>query len=119
MPFKALLAAAHRAQAMRSIRLGVTGTGPTIDFPAVRAHLEAAIAAMAPHDSEARLSAWGVEIVCGSASLTGRNALRVESRTLSAPHLVLATGSDPAMPPIPGLQNTPFLATKSCSRLTI
>ena len=117
VPSKALLAAAHRAQAMRGTRLGVTGPGPTVDFPAVRAHVEAVIAAIAPHDSEARLSAWGVEIIRGAASLTGRNTLLVGCRTLSAPRLVLATGSDPAVPAIAGLRDTPFLTNETLFEL--
>jgi pyruvate/2-oxoglutarate dehydrogenase complex dihydrolipoamide dehydrogenase (E3) component len=113
VPSKALLAAAHRAQAMRGSRLGVTGPGPTIDFAAVLAHVRAAIAAIARHDSEERFAGWGVEIIRGAASLTGRNTLRVGSRTLSAPRLVLATGSDPAIPAIPGLDDTPFMTNET------
>lgn len=113
VPSKALLAAAHRAQAMRGTALGVTGPGPTVDFAAVRAHVQAAIAAIAPHDSEARFAAWGVEVIRGEAKLTGRNSLAVGSRHLYAPRIVLATGSDPAVPAIPGLADTPFLTNET------
>ena len=113
VPSKALLAAAHRAQAMRGSALGVTGPGPIIDFPTVRAHVQAAITAIAPHDSETRFAAWGVEIIRGEANLTGRNSLLVGSRRLSAPRIVLATGSDPAVPAIPGLADTPFLTNET------
>ena len=113
VPSKALLAAAHRAQAMRGSGLGVTGPGPTIDFAAVRAHVQGAIAAIAPHDSAARFAAWGVEVIAGEASLTGRHSLDVGDRRLSAPRIVLATGSDPAVPAIPGLADTPFLTNET------
>ena len=119
VPSKALLAAAHRAQAMRGNALGVTGPGPIVDFAAVRAHVEGAIAAIAPHDSEARFAAWGVEVIRGEASLTGRNSLLVGSRHLSAPRIVLATGSDPAVPAIPGLADTPFLTNETVFALDI
>jgi len=113
VPSKALLAASHRAQAMRGNALGVTGPGPIVDFAAVRAHVHGAIAAIAPHDSEARFAAWGVEIVRGAANLTGRNSLVVGSRRLAAPRIVLATGSSPALPAIPGLADTPFLTNET------
>ncbi len=113
VPSKALLAAAHRAQAMRGSLLGVTSPGPAIDFAAVRAHVQGAIAAIAPHDSEQRFAAWGVEVIRGTASLAGRNSLLVEGRLLSAPRIVLATGSEPSVPPIPGLAGTPFLTNET------
>ncbi len=113
VPSKALLAASRRAQAMRGRRLGVSGAGPAIDFAAVRAHVAGAIAAIAPHDAVERFAAWGVEVIRGDAVLTGRHAVRVGSRTLSAPRLVLATGSDPAVPPIPGLGKVPFLTNET------
>ena len=109
VPSKALLAASRRVHALRETRLGIAGAAPEIDFAAIRAHVTAAIAAIAPHDSEARFAAWGVEVIRGDATLIGRHAVRVASRTLEAPRIVLATGSDPAVPPIPGLPDIPFL----------
>lgn len=113
VPSKALLAASHRAQAMRGTRLGISGTGPVVDFAAVRAHVNAAIAAIAPHDSVERFEGWGVEVLRGEATLVGRNAVQVATRSLSAPRIVLATGSDPAVPDIPGLRGLPFLTNET------
>ncbi len=113
VPSKALLAAARRAQGMRGSGLGISGAGPEIDFAAVRAHVADAIAAIAPHDSVARFEAWGVEVIRGDAVLTGRRAVRVGGRTLAAPRIVLATGSDPAVPDIPGLRSVPFLTNET------
>ena len=113
VPSKALLAAAHRAHGMRGDALGVSGSGPVVDFAAVRAHVQGAIAAIAPHDSAARFAAWGVDVIRGEASLTGRHSLRVGSLTLAAPRIVLATGSAPAIPTIFGLADTPFLTNET------
>ena len=114
VPSKALLAAAHRAQAMRGSRLGVTAAaGPSVDFAAVRAHVAGAIAAIAPHDSEARFAGWGVDVIRGSACFAGHTSLRVGDRILCAPRIVLATGSDPAVPAIPGLSATPFMTNET------
>ena len=113
VPSKALLAAARRAQAMRGTRLGITGSGPAIDFAAVRAHVAAAIAAIAPHDSVERFEAWGVEVIRGAAVLTGHTTVQVGTRVFVAPRIVLATGSDPAVPAIAGLRDVPFLTNET------
>ncbi len=113
VPSKALLAVARRAQGMRGSGLGISGAGPTVDFAAVRAHVADAITAIAPHDSVARFAGWGVEVIRGDAVLTGRRAVRVGGRTLAAPRIVLATGSDPAVPDIPGLRSVPFLTNET------
>ena len=114
VPSKALLAAARRAQAMRGTAMGVTGCEPVIDFVDVRAHVTAAIATIAPHDSAARFTAWGVEVIRGEARFTGPRSIAVEGRgELLAPRIVLAVGSRPAVPPIPGLADTPYLTNET------
>jgi pyruvate/2-oxoglutarate dehydrogenase complex dihydrolipoamide dehydrogenase (E3) component len=113
VPSKALLAASRRAHLMRGERLGISGSGPVVDFAAVRAHLTAAITAIAPHDSVERFEAWGVEVIRGEAILAGRNAVQVGTRTLRAPRIVLSTGSDPGVPDIPGLQSASFFTNET------
>ena len=50
----------------------------------------------------------GVEIVHGAAKLAANGrAVEIESRVLSADDIIIATGSVPVMPPIPGSQNNP------------
>ncbi len=119
VPSKALLASARRAAAMRGSRLGVTGADPVVDFAAVRGHVAAAIAAIAPHDSEARFAAWGVEVVRGEASFVDRRSITVAGRRLSAPRIVLATGSVPRIPPIPGLAETASLTNETLFGLDV
>ncbi len=115
VPSKALLAAAHRAQAVRdAARLGITASEPEIDFNRVRAHLRGAIAAIAPHDSEERFRAWGVEVIRGEARLLDRTGrVAAAGRVLSAPRIVLAVGSRPAIPELEGLAETPHLTNET------
>ena len=114
VPSKALIAAAARAQAVReAARFGVHAPAPHIDVAGVRGHVRGAIAAIAPHDAAERFEAWGVEVIRGQARFTGRRALEVEGRTLRAPRVVLATGSRPALPPTPGLADTPHLTNET------
>jgi dihydrolipoamide dehydrogenase len=49
----------------------------------------------------------GVEVVKAAATLIGPGAVEVAGRRRSADHVVIATGSVPAMPPIPGAKGNP------------
>jgi len=117
VPSKALIAAARRAHQLRggpgAASMGSTASGVRTDYAGVRAHVQAAIAAIAPHDSEARLRAWGVEVIRGDARFLGPAAITVAGCRLAAPRIVLATGSRPAVPPIEGLDSTPYLTNET------
>jgi pyruvate/2-oxoglutarate dehydrogenase complex dihydrolipoamide dehydrogenase (E3) component len=53
----------------------------------------------------------GLEVVRGRGRLAGPGAVAVGERTYTADHVVVATGSDPAIPPVPGLRELPGLWT--------
>jgi pyruvate/2-oxoglutarate dehydrogenase complex dihydrolipoamide dehydrogenase (E3) component len=110
VPSKALLAASHAAQAARAAwRFGVRLPEPDIDWHAVREHVDAVIAAIAPADSETRFRALGATVMRGEARFVTPNALLVDGRTITASRIVIAAGSSAAVPPIPGLERTAFL----------
>ena len=113
VPSKALIAAAKRAHGMRGAAMGIASAGPAVNFAGVRAHVQAAIAAIAAHDSAERFAAWGVEVIRGEARLTGRREVAVDGRRLTAPRIVMATGSRPAVPGIPGLADVPYLTNET------
>ncbi len=123
VPSKALIAAARRAHLMRGgpacgPTMGIAATGMQVDFASVRAHVQAAIAAIAPHDSEERFRGWAVEVIRGHARFIGRAAVAVDGRCLTAPRIVLAVGSRPAIPAIAGLDRTPYLTNETLFDLT-
>ena len=110
VPSKALLAAAHAAQGVRDAgRYGVRATEPQIDFPAVMAHVRGAIAAIAPHDSQERFEGLRVTVVREHAAFIGERTVESDSVRVVTDKVVVATGSRPATPPVPGLDRTPFL----------
>ena len=120
VPSKALLAAARRAHLLRAGgAMGVTAAGGVaVDYAGVRAHVQGAIDAIAPHDSPERFRAWGVEVLGGEARFTGRWEVEVTQgeaggRTLRAPRIVIAAGSRPAVPDIEGLDRVPFLTNET------
>jgi mercuric reductase len=53
----------------------------------------------------------GVEVLTGDARLAGSHAIVLDGRTLEADRLLIATGSRPAVPAIPGLDHVPYLTS--------
>jgi pyruvate/2-oxoglutarate dehydrogenase complex dihydrolipoamide dehydrogenase (E3) component len=114
VPSKALLAAAEVAAAGRSsARLGVRFASPTIDFAAVMDHVRGVIGTIAHHDSQERFEAWGVEVVRARARFVALDAVEAGGRIIHARRFVIATGSVPVIPPIPGLTDTPYLTNET------
>lgn len=114
VPSKALIAAARRAHLMRTApAVGLPAAEPEIDFARVRAHVRAAIAAIAPHDSVERFQGWGVEVVHGQARFLDGHGVEVGGRRLAAPRIVVAVGSRPAIPGVEGLAQAPYLTNET------
>jgi len=114
VPSKALIAAASRAQAMRDAApYGIAPAEPQVDFAAVMAHVHAAIATIAPHDSQERFEGLGVRVIRESGRFTGRQEVTTDSHRITARRIVIATGSRPTVPPIPGLDTVPCLTNET------
>ena len=114
VPSKALLTAARRAQAAHDgARFGVSLSPPAIDWAGVRAHVDSAIAMIAPHDSQDRFEKMGVAIIRSRARFLDGKTLIAGNRYLTAPRIVIATGAKPAVPPIDGLEDVPYLTNET------
>ena len=119
VPSKALIAAAKRAaEAREELRYGVRLAAPRVEWSGVHAHIRRAIADIEHHDSKETFEAMGVEVLMGHARLAGRHTVEVEGRRLTAPRIVLATGSRPLVPPIEGLDTVPYLTNENLFDLT-
>ena len=120
VPSKALLAAAKHAQSTRdAARFGIAPVDPQVDFAAVMAHVRGAISAIAPHDSEARFTGLGVTVVRAAARFTGPRTLEAKGQRFEARRVVIATGSRPAIPPVPGLDAVPYLTNETLFSNTV
>ncbi|MGB3753151.1 MAG: FAD-dependent oxidoreductase [Parerythrobacter sp.] len=119
VPSKALITAAKRAaEAREERRYGITLAAPQVDWSGVHAHVHRAIADIEHHDSAETFEAMGVEVIKGDATLTGKYTVEVNGRTLSAPRIVLATGSKPFVPPVEGLGDVRYLTNENLFDLT-
>ncbi|MFC4494672.1 dihydrolipoyl dehydrogenase family protein [Streptomyces ovatisporus] len=109
VPSKALLHVAGQVQAARSA--GQYGLHPApggrADLAAAMGHVEQAIAAIEPHDSAESLRPLGVEVLHGNAVFTSERSLRIDggqgSQQVDFRYALIATGSSPALAPVPGL----------------
>lgn len=114
VPSKALLAAAKRAQYVRTAgALGVRVSEPEIDFGAVMKHVHGAIAGIAPHDSQERFETMGAAVIREQAYFVSQDCVESDSACVTAKRFVLATGSDPVIPPIPGIETVPYLTNET------
>ncbi len=114
VPSKALLAAAkHAALVKNSSAFGVTVQGAAVDYAKVREHMKRVIAAIAPADSAERFTGLGVRVIQGHARFKDRRTVAVGETEIRARRFVIAIGSTPALPPIPGLDQGPFFTNES------
>ena len=114
IPSKALLAAAHEAQTIRGAgRFGVNSVEPHVDFAKVHGHVHDVIAQIAPHDSVERFTGLGVRVLNGKAVFTGPRHVEVDGYVIEARRFVVATGSSPAVPPVPGLAEAGFFTNET------
>ena len=104
VPSKSLIAAAAAAQAARTSQpFGVELPPPRVDFAAVRRHVRSVIDGIAPHDSVARFEGLGVTVLREAARFAGPNLVEAGGHRIRARRYVVATGSRPAIPSVPGL----------------
>lgn len=114
VPSKALIAAASRAQAMRTAsKYGVGAVEPSVDFRAVMDHVHGVIAAIAPIDSQERFEGLGVTVLREHAAFTGPRQLKAGTHIVNAKHFIVAAGSTPFTPPIKGVDETPYLTNET------
>src|SRR5437588_835889 len=119
VPSKALLAAAkHAVEPKRVTPFGLTRPRAEIDFAKVNAHVHGVIAAIAPNDSKERFTSLGIHVIEGAARFKDAATAVVGDKFEITPRrFVIATGSSPAVPPIPGLAETPYLTNETVFEL--
>ncbi|AFU99449.1 FAD-dependent oxidoreductase [Simiduia agarivorans] len=118
VPSKALIKSAATARTVRAAeQFGVQAPAPETNWPAVMERIQSVIAAVEPHDSIERYTGLGVECVTGEARLTSPWTVEVNGNTLSARHIIVATGARPTVPDIPGLDQVPYLTSDNLWQL--
>ena len=114
IPAKALLAAAKRAYAMRTASpFGIRGVEPLIDPAAVNNYITDTVAELSPNASIERLSGLGIRVITAAGKFIDRSTVVAGDYRISARRFVIATGSSPVIPAIPGLADVPYFTTQT------
>ena len=114
VPSKSLLAAARVADFWRrGAALGIAYAPPQIDFAAVAESVQRVIASIAPNDSEERFAGLGVRVLRAEARFTSPRTVRAGEIEIRPRRFVIATGSQPMVPAIPGLGGVPYLTNET------
>ena len=117
VPSKALIKSAKLAQQMRhGAHYGLNSAEPEFSFRRVMARVHGVIADVAPHDSAERYTGLGVEVLQGYARITDPWTVEIKRadgtiQTLTTRSIVIATGAQPFVPPLPGLEETGYVTS--------
>ena len=107
IPTKALLNAAKTYEhALHGTQLGVNAGEVSVDWTQMQKWKAQTVAALVGGVGAAEKKA-GVTVVKGYGTFEGPGRVSVDGATHTADHVILATGSVPVMPPIPGAQDNP------------
>ncbi len=113
VPSKALIAAGKHAHAMTTGReFGVVPVTPKVDYAAAKDHVRSVIAGIEPHDSVERFEGLGVKVIEEYGTFISPTELQAGDTIITARRFVIATGSSPFVPPIPGLDSVPHFTNE-------
>ncbi len=113
----------HAARLLKRIsgakEFGVDVGPAHVDFSAVMSRLRHVAESAAAHRSDQALCGHGIDVFHGSAAFEAYDTVLVDGKTrVEGSRFVIATGSRPAQPTIPGLAEAGFLNTSNVWSLT-
>lgn len=117
VPSKALIKSAKLAHHMRKAdHYGLDALEPRVSFARVMSRVHRVIADIAPHDSVERYTGLGVEVLEGYAKLIDPWTVEIAltngtTQRLTTRAVVIATGAQPFVPPLPGIGDVDYLTS--------
>lgn len=118
MPTKTLLRSAEIAQLVReSDDLGIRSSSPRVDWPAVRQRKDELVEEFASYRRVSAEKLANVEIISGRAEFLGPDSIEVNGQVLTAPKFAVTTGSEIAIPPLPGLSDVGYIDSDEAQTL--
>ncbi len=123
VPSKALIRSAKFVkQNSLAATYGMAGASVEVDFARVMQRVHRIITAIEPHDSVARYTSLGVDVVQGQAKITSPWTVEITTpagqQVLSTRSIVIATGARPFVPPLPGLDQVGYETSDTIWGLT-
>ncbi|MEM9968694.1 MAG: FAD-dependent oxidoreductase [Pseudomonadota bacterium] len=109
VPSKALIASGKSATAQKDAALyGVAPGAGAVDYAAAKDHVADVIAQIAPMDRQERFEGFGVHVIREFGRFISKDAVQAGDTVIKARRVVIATGSSPFVPDIPGLNEVPY-----------
>lgn len=109
VPSKALIAAGKQAYMMGAgAPFGVAPAVADVDYAKAKDHVHDVIATIAPVDSQERFEGLGVRVIREYGRFVSNTEVEAGHHRIKARRIVIATGSSPFVPPIPGLDSVPY-----------
>jgi pyruvate/2-oxoglutarate dehydrogenase complex dihydrolipoamide dehydrogenase (E3) component/uncharacterized membrane protein YdjX (TVP38/TMEM64 family) len=119
VPSKAIIKSAKVAHQMRHAdKYGLTPSEPGVPFKSVIARVMGAIKAIEPHDSVERYTGLGVDVVKGYAKIIDPWTVEIArndggTQRLTTRSIIIASGAEPVVPPIPGIEQSGYLTSET------
>jgi len=117
VPSKAIIKSAKMAEQIRhGANYGLENSTPQFSFKKVLARVHKVIADIAPHDSIERYTKLGVNVVKGYGKLIDPWTVEIQlndggTQILTARTIVIATGAQPFVPLLPGIEETGYVTS--------
>jgi mercury(II) reductase len=109
IPTKTLIHAARARKRLRRVGFfGLATVDPPVDYARVKAHKDAIVAGIGTGRDQ-RMVSSGIGVFKGEARFVSPHEVSVADEIIKAEKIIIATGSTPSAPPIPGLSETGFL----------
>ncbi len=109
VPSKAIIRSAKfMSHVTRSKEFGIKEASADFDFAEVMERVQEVIAKIEPHDSVERYTGLGVDVVQGEARITSPWTVEVNGETLRTRNIVVASGGQPFVPPIDGIDQVDY-----------
>ncbi|SEM09443.1 Pyruvate/2-oxoglutarate dehydrogenase complex, dihydrolipoamide dehydrogenase (E3) component [Roseovarius tolerans] len=109
VPSKALIASGKAAYAQsHAAQYGVANVTPDVDYAAAKDHVADVIAQIEPVDSQERFEGLGVRVIREFGEFISPKQVKAGDHLITARRVIIATGSSPFVPPIPGLDTVPY-----------
>ncbi len=118
IPTKALLHSAELyEEAKDAAKFGVSTGDVSYDYTKIAANKDAVVAKLRGGIASLE-AAHGVEVINGFGKLTSPTTIDVDGKVIEADKIILATGSAPARPPIPGIDGKNVITSDEVLSMT-
>ncbi len=114
VPSKALIKVSKVMKTVQTVsKFGISDTFPQLKYSDIRERVQRVIKDISPHDSVERYTSLGVDCHVGEAEILSPWQIKVNDKILSTKNIVIASGSKPIIPLIPGLDKIHYITSET------